>query len=841
MPELFLKRLFSPQSIRIKLIVIFMAVLILSMTATTLIWMKIYLNRIETERIQQSTAALQETRALLQQYFRQAEKIAQFLAGSKTWSKYLGRQGLKSILGDTQVLWHRPRIEVFDRQGDIVVRESGAPQTGGIVTPGNDALVAAALKLEIVTDYHVSATGLSIRSAVPVVDLKTLLADGAVVVTYHVDASFLQTIKNTVKSDISIQWSPRGDVASTLQDADGNYLTRRPASGLSDFNVLGQIITHRSEVISGSRYAVAYTTLKNNANKDIALLSAVISLDTIEKSKGDARKFLAIGLGITLTLGIILGLLTTFMFTRPVYGLLDAMQRLTRGQLDVRATVMNRNDEFGLLIDAFNKMAATIEDNQIKIVTSSQQLEEMNHRLETFNRNLEKIVSERTADLAATNTRLSREIKERELAARENERLQFQLQQAKKMEAIGTLAGGVAHDLNNILSGLVSYPELLLLDLPPGSPLREPILTIKKSGEKAASIVQDLLTLARRGVTVTEQISLNKIVTEYLRSPEYLELAARHPHVRIETRLDPELMLIKGSSVHLSKTLMNLATNACEAMPSGGSVVIETANRYIDARLNAFENIPEGDYAMLIISDLGIGISPEDMERIFEPFYTKKVMGRSGTGLGMAVVWGTVKDHQGHIDIRSVEGQGTTLNLFFPVSRAKQTTAAGQRTMADFMGHGESLLVVDDIPEQREIASRILQKLNYRVATVSSGEQAVAYLQRDTADLLVLDMIMAPGMDGLDTYRAIVKRHPNQKAIIASGYSENTRVKQAQQLGAGCYVKKPYTLEKLGVAVRKALDEGASPTGQQPAAAAASPATERKTSDSRHDGNRVKC
>ncbi len=436
---------------------------------------------------------------------------------------------------------------------------------------------------------------------------------------------------------------------------------------------------------------------------------------------------------------------------------------------------------------------------------------------------LEELVKERTAELTKANAELRREIEERKRAEEEQKRLETQLQRAQKMEAIGTLAGGVAHDLNNILGGVISYPELLLMEMPEESPLRKPILTIQKSGEKAAAIVQDLLTLARRGVAVSEVVDLNHIVSEYLISPEYEKLKEFHPNVKLETDFKEDLLNILGSPVHLSKSIMNLVSNAAEAMPEGGKIFISTQNRYIDQPLRGYDDVTEGDYVTLTVSDTGVGISPEDIEKIFEPFYTKKKMGRSGTGLGMAVVWGTVKDHKGYIDVQSTEGkarpprlspaerddggQGTTFTLYFPVTREELVKDKSPVTIQDYIGKGESILVVDDVEEQREIASGILKKLGYPVTSVSSGEEAVEYLKDNSADLLVLDMIMDPGIDGLDTYKRILESHPNQKALIVSGFSETDRVRETQRLGAGAYVKKPYLLEKVGLAVRTELDK----------------------------------
>jgi len=398
------------------------------------------------------------------------------------------------------------------------------------------------------------------------------------------------------------------------------------------------------------------------------------------------------------------------------------------------------------------------------------------------------------------------DLTERKKAEAEKEKLEAQLQRAQKMEALGTLAGGVAHDLNNILSGTVSYPELLLLDMPEDSPLRKPILTIQESGKKAAAIVQDLLTLARRGVVNPEVVSLNDIISKYLKSPEYEKLTFYHPGVEVKTYLEENLYNLSGSPVHLTKTIMNLVSNAAEAMPSGGSIRISSENRYVDRPINGYGDVAEGDYVTLTVSDNGIGISPEDIGRIFEPFYTKKKMGRSGTGLGMAVVWGTVKDHNGYIDVQSTEGEGTTFTLHFPATRKQSRQGESTLSIQNYMGDGESILIVDDVKEQREIASNILKKLGYTPHSVSSGEAAVEYVKKNSPDLLILDMIMNPGMDGFETYRKILELHPGQRAIIASGYSETTRVKEAKKLGAGAYVKKPYSLEEIGLTVKAQLN-----------------------------------
>ncbi len=400
-----------------------------------------------------------------------------------------------------------------------------------------------------------------------------------------------------------------------------------------------------------------------------------------------------------------------------------------------------------------------------------------------------------------------RDLSELKKVEKNKKELEAKIQRAERMETVATLAGGVAHDLNNILSGIVGYPDIILMQLPEKSPLIRPIQIIQETGKKAAAIVEDLLVLTRRGVVHQEVLNLNRIITDYLESPEYLKLKSFHEAVRISIELAPDLLNVKGSFFHLSKVMMNLIANSLEAMPDGGIVIIKTFNQYVDKELHGFDKVPEGDYCVLSITDTGIGILKEDIEKIFEPFYSRKKLGRSGTGLGMAVIWGTVKDHKGFIHINSEIDKGTEIKLFFPVTRETQSEAESSWNLNQIKGKGENILIVDDIKEQREIAKEMLESLGYTVSSADSGEQAVEYLKNKSFDLLVLDMIMNPGIDGLETYRRIIKEKPGQKAIIVSGFSETGRIHEAQDLGAGQYVKKPYTLEKIGLAVRRELDE----------------------------------
>ncbi len=401
-----------------------------------------------------------------------------------------------------------------------------------------------------------------------------------------------------------------------------------------------------------------------------------------------------------------------------------------------------------------------------------------------------------------------RDIAERKQAEAERRTLEERLHRSEKMEALGTMAGGVAHDLNNVLGIVVGYAQMLLLGHGKNSDIAPLINNIMHGGQRAAAIVDDLLTLARRGVQMRQVLSLNKIIGETQQSPQLGKLHTAHPDIKISLNLEPNLLNIAGSAIHLSKALFNLVSNAIEAMAEGGSLTIRTANIYLDKPVGGYDEVRSGDYVVLSVSDTGEGIPEKDQKHIFEPFYTKKIMGRkSGTGLGLAVVWGTVKDHNGYIDVQSKPGIGSTFTLYFPITREEIAPEDATVEMEAYMGNGKSILVVDDVKEQRELAAGMLETLNYNVFSVASGEEAVVWIKDHHVDLVVLDMIMDPGIDGLDTYREILTVKPDQRAVIVSGFSESDRVRNAQSLGAGPYVKKPYVIEKLGGAVKEALSQ----------------------------------
>jgi signal transduction histidine kinase len=416
--------------------------------------------------------------------------------------------------------------------------------------------------------------------------------------------------------------------------------------------------------------------------------------------------------------------------------------------------------------------------------------------------NSERIVD--WPDVPAALLTVGTNITELKMAEEEKQQLAQRLHQVQKMEAIGVLAGSIAHDLNNILSGVVSYPDLLLATIPPDAPLRKPLETIRGAGAKAAKIVQGLLSLSRRGMQAEEPINLGLLLDSYLNSPEYLEILRHHEEIKIVITERQDDLVVIGSPAHLSNVLMNLVNNAAEAIPEGGTIALGLEKIELANRPPGFQAWRPGPYARLMVSDTGSGIPRQYQERIFEPFFSTKKVGRSGTGLGLAIVWGTITDHRGYIEVTSSEGQGTHFHIYLPLAGGDERPEE-LLEIQQIRGRGQSILVVDDDEQQRQIASEILTHLGYRVKVAKSGEEGVSLCRNTLFDLVILDMLMPPGIDGLETYKRICDFQPGQKALVVSGFSQSERVKEAIALGALQYVQKPYALAKISEAVHAAL------------------------------------
>lgn len=397
------------------------------------------------------------------------------------------------------------------------------------------------------------------------------------------------------------------------------------------------------------------------------------------------------------------------------------------------------------------------------------------------------------------------DISRRKKAEREHLELREQLGRAKRMESLGLLAGRVAHDLNNILGPLVAYPEFILEELPKESPIRSDVEQIQIAARRAAAIIRDLLDLSRRGVYEHAAVNMAPLIHTYMDSVEYRELCRWRPHVNVHVDPPKTDAIALGSQPHLGRVLANLVSNAFEAVDEeNGEVSVGLTHATFSTMHMGYEAVDPGSYVVLSVSDNGSGIAPEDMESIMEPFFTRKAMERGGTGLGLSVVYGIVKDLHGYIDIESRPGEGSMFSIYLP----QTNISAPEETTSNLPGYGgtESILVVDDEEAIRVLSARLLSDLGYSVSQAIHGHEAIDIMKEKAFDIIVLDMVMEDGFDGLDTYKEILKIHPNQPCVIASGFSIGAKVKEAQSLGAGEFVSKPYDKETLGRAVRKELD-----------------------------------
>ncbi|MFH1059030.1 MAG: response regulator [Pseudomonadota bacterium] len=397
------------------------------------------------------------------------------------------------------------------------------------------------------------------------------------------------------------------------------------------------------------------------------------------------------------------------------------------------------------------------------------------------------------------------DISQKKEAEREQEKLRAQLIQSQKMEALGTLAGGIAHDFNNLLAVITGFSDLALQNLRDHESVSQYLQQVIKAGEHAKDLVKKILTFGRRTAMEMQPLDLNLEVGQAI----HLLERTLPKMISVQTNLAPDLQPICGDANELLQILLNLATNAKDAMPQGGRLVIETSNVNIDEGPSAsYLKLPAGDYVLLQVSDTGIGMNAEVREQIFDPFYTTKEPGK-GTGLGLSTTYGIVKSHGGHISCYSEPGQGTTFKIILPVY--VKDVAGERKTGSDpspVKGGGESILLVDDEKLLLDLGDILLGNAGYKVRTAQSGEEAVeVYRQhQDELDLVITDLNM-PGMGGYKTLRAILEINPQAKVVVASGYMANSYVKNALETGAVGYVAKPFGRVDLLSTIRSVLDK----------------------------------
>ena len=382
--------------------------------------------------------------------------------------------------------------------------------------------------------------------------------------------------------------------------------------------------------------------------------------------------------------------------------------------------------------------------------------------------------------------------------------IESRLRQAQKMEAVGTLAGGIAHDFNNILTAITGYSELALDDAREGKIEPDDIEQIIAAADRARKLVQQILAFSRKVATAKEPININEIIARTVSI-----LSRTMPKmITLEQSLVPNPELIDGDPAQLEQIIFNLASNAKDAMPDGGKLLIETENVFLDEEY-ARKHIgtSAGKYVQLTVSDTGVGMDKDHVDKIFDPFFTTKEIGK-GTGLGLASVYGIVKHHDGYISCYSEPNVGTAFKIYFPKHHGAHLSEQSDKLVMNnnLVGH-ETVLLVDDEKDIRAIGSRILRSQGYQVTTAPNGEAAIEiYNSSDQHfDLILLDLSM-PGMGGHKALEKFLSINTDAKVLITSGYSLSGQVKDALNKGALGYISKPFRKADMLLNVRKALD-----------------------------------
>lgn len=384
---------------------------------------------------------------------------------------------------------------------------------------------------------------------------------------------------------------------------------------------------------------------------------------------------------------------------------------------------------------------------------------------------------------------------DRERAEAENARLEAQLIQAQKMEAVGRLAGGVAHDINNMLTVIKGSSEVMLIDTPTGSDKWNDLKTILAACKRGQELTQNLLGFARQGKYRRERIQINSLITDVL---NFLK-RTMPKKIRLGTDLSPDLREIEGDPGQMNQVFVNLVLNAADAIEDTGSIRIRTQQEHIDAPKEEREvTVEPGDYVKIIVTDDGAGMDDETAQKAFEPFFTKKRPGE-GTGLGLSMVYGTVKHHGGYVFIRSRVGEGTEIAIYLPACKTDSPPSGDDFSKKVHLTSGVgTVLLVDDEPLVRRSGERILRTLGYDVIHAENGKVAVEQYQKHGSkiSLVILDLLM-PVMDGEEAFRALKEMNPDIKVLFASGYSKDEIPNDLLRNGAASFVEKPFSLDEI--------------------------------------------
>ena len=381
--------------------------------------------------------------------------------------------------------------------------------------------------------------------------------------------------------------------------------------------------------------------------------------------------------------------------------------------------------------------------------------------------------------------------------------LEGSLRQAQKLEAVGQLAGGVAHDFNNVLTAVIGYSDLLLAEATPGTPLHDGLVEIGKAGHRASQITRQLLAFSRKQILLPRVIDVNALIVDL----ERLLRRVVYEHVQIVTRLAPDVGRIKADPTQIEQVLVNLSVNARDAMPKGGTLTIETANATLDGHYpQRHEPVVPGPYVLLSVNDTGVGMDRATQERVFEPFFTTKGIGK-GTGLGLATVYGVVAQSGGHVWVYSEPDRGTTFKIYLP-RVYEDVGVRGAAAAPAPQGGSETILLVEDEMAVRQLARRVLEGAGYQVVDAADPHEALAVAAGTSAPIhLLLSDVVMPGSGDVSLHDELAKQRPSLRVLYMSGYADETMVQRGWLSGDAPYLPKPFTAHELTHKVREVLDQ----------------------------------
>lgn len=790
-------------SITVKLVLIFVAIIVLPMTITTFTGVQTMANRLEKELEQSSNESLNYVKNILVQQLKRAEGTANLIANAGDVKRNMGTSELQDTLNGMQELWFPAIVEIFDTEGVAAARGYSLLKDDRVYfCDGQDEIVQATLSLEVQADYYAAEGGLVVRASAPIVNLNTLEVMGAVVATYPLDLPYLQSLKEQVKSEVTLLPMPDElTMVSTLARADGRYLDEPWEGALTDPRAAEDANVMRSESILAGNHAITYSPLKDNDGEVLALLSTAIDHDRIDQSKSAAIRIMLVSAVIAFIVAVIVGMLTAYSFTKPIHYLSNAIHRMTHGHLNERVRVTQK-DELGRLAFSLNQMADSLERNQKSLIEAREQQEKYAAKLADLNNNLETKVHERTRELEEANRKL---------------------QELDKMKT--DFLSTVSHELRTPLTSVLGFAKIIKkrlekaifpkLQMPEDDKktaravkqVSENIDIIVEEGERLTDLINDVLDIAKmeagKMIWKMERLAGNDLIERALAATTSL---FHDTNLTLVKEVSSDLPAVKGDKDRLIQVLINLVSNAVKFTEEGSI----TCRAVVD---DAF--------LVISVADNGIGISKADQEAIFDKFgqVGDTLTGKpKGTGLGLPICKQIVEHHGGKLWVESQVGIGSTFFFTIPLTEEDDDSISERHIPSRVVEPVEpedrspeehahkNILVVDDDAHIRRLLREELEADGYLVREAEDGVKALAIVKQEPPDLIVMDVMM-PNMSGFDV-AAVLKNDPALEGIPLVILSVIQDRERGQRLGVDGYFTKPINLKGLLQDIHRLVKQG---------------------------------